>query len=98
MLEHLLNERQVVLVTEVIGDLVSQVSCGLQIIKIKSFLVAWCDEFMTAVSLDNRATTTEASKRSALEHRHWLDPLGLSKEELLHKHASLTFILINIKY
>ena len=89
MLEHLLNERQVVLVTEVIGDLVSQVSCGLQIIKIKSFLVAGCDEFMTAVSLDNRAAASEASKRSALEHRHWLDPLGLSKEELLHEHASL---------
>ena len=86
------------MVTEVIGDLVSQVSCGLHLIKIKSFLVAWCDEFMTAVSLDDRATAAEASKRSVLEHRHRLDPLGLSKEELLHKHASLTFILINIKY
>ena len=70
-----------------IGELVGHVSCGLHLIKIKSFLIARCDELVTAVSLDNRAT--EASKASALEHRHRLDhPLGLSKEEFLHKHAS----------
>lgn len=76
------------MVTVLIVELESEVSCGLQSIKIKSFLVAWCDELMTAVSLDNcMAAAAKASKRSALEHRR-LDPLGLSKEELLHKHAS----------
>ena len=84
------------MVTVMIGELVGHVSCGLHLIKIKSFLIARCDELVTAISLDNCAT--EASKASALEHRHRLDPLGLSKEEFLHKHASSIFILINIKY
>ena len=56
------------MVTELIVELVCQVSCGLQIIKIKSFLVAGCDEFMTTISLDNRVAASKASKRRALEH------------------------------
>lgn len=76
------------MVTVVIGDFVGQVSRGLQLIKINSFLVAGRDELMTAISLDYRVATTESSESHALEHRQRLDPLGLSKEELLHKHAS----------
>ena len=71
------------MVTVVIGDFVGQVSRGLQLIKINSFLVAGRDELMTAISLDYRVATTESSESHALEHRQ-----RLSKEELLHKHAS----------
>ena len=85
--------------TELIDKLVGHVGRGLQSIKNHSFLVAWCDELMAAISLDDRvATAAEASQSRALEHRHRLGPLGLSLEELLHKHAAQIFILINIKY
>jgi len=52
---HLLDERQVVLVSVGVSDLMDQVCCGSQVIENNGLLVASSNEFVVAFSLDNGA-------------------------------------------